>query len=75
MCSLGSAERWREFCVENCCVCGLRSCSLAFNVISSVGTAAAAVRALLRAATGRRLDGFVSGVGVTKAEEDREVNS
>ncbi len=57
-----------------CCVSGLCSCSLLYNSIDEVGAAASAVRVLMRAASGRRLDEFVRGIGVTSEEEEREAS-
>jgi hypothetical protein len=61
--------RWSLLCVA----CSFW-CSLEDNYIDDAD-AAAAVRALMRAVTGRRLDEFVSGIGATKEEEVREVSS
>ncbi len=58
-----------------CCVCALCSRSLGGNEIHGESRAAPDLRALMRAASGRRLEGFVRGMGVTKKEEDREASS
>jgi hypothetical protein len=84
VCPVVSARSWYVLARGRgamACVCAVAvwgaclSCSLGCNSIDTAGVAAAAVRTLMRAATGRRLDGFVYGIGVTTEEEDREASS